>query len=159
LATPVPTTSFFDAGRNGSNGNGNGHGASYNNRYAGNKQYDSPWADAELDGEDASFFMEPPADGGSGQPHTDQQSQRPRFDRQCTRTVQLMNLPEGTTHADITAVVRGGILLDIFVRTHDRSATVSFLNAMDARAFFDHVRRNDLYSRSKRVCFSLRAKT
>lgn len=76
---------------------------------------------------------------------------RPTYERQCTRTIQISNLPDGTTHADITAVVRGGLLLDVFMRPHDRSATVSFLHALDARAFLDHCRRNDLYIRNKRV--------
>ena len=63
----------------------------------------------------------------------------------------MSNLAEGTTHADITAVVRGGILLDVFMRTHEKSASVSFLYAADARNFFDHVRRHDLYLKNKRV--------
>jgi hypothetical protein len=147
LTTPAPTTGYFDGGRHGSNDNGAGHG----NKYGSYKQYEATWGDADADGDDASFSMETPADVGSGNPYQDAQSQRPRFERQCTRTVQLMNLPDGTTHGDITAVVRGGILLDIFLRTHDRSATVSFLNAADARAFYDHIRRHDLYIRSKRV--------
>ncbi|KAL8338477.1 hypothetical protein RB601_006359 [Gaeumannomyces tritici] len=76
---------------------------------------------------------------------------RPTYERQCSRTIQMSNLPDGATHADITAVVRGGMLLDIFMRPHDRSATVSFLHAQDARAFLEHCRRNDLYVRNKRV--------
>ena len=62
-----------------------------------------------------------------------------------------MNLADGTTHGDITGAVRGGLLLDIFMRSHERSATVSFLNAADARAFFDHARKHDLYIKNKRV--------
>ncbi|KAL8371426.1 hypothetical protein RB595_001297 [Gaeumannomyces hyphopodioides] len=76
---------------------------------------------------------------------------RPTYERQCTRTIQISNLPDGATHADITAVVRGGMLLDIFMRPHDRSATVSFLHALDARAFLDHCKKNDLYVKNKRV--------
>ncbi|KAK3340092.1 hypothetical protein B0H65DRAFT_431653 [Neurospora tetraspora] len=79
------------------------------------------------------------------------QTKKQQFDRQCTRTVQLCNLSESTTHADITNAVRGGMLLDVFLRTHDRSATVSFLHAADARKFFEHVRKNDLYIKNKRV--------
>ncbi|ROT42776.1 hypothetical protein SODALDRAFT_319380 [Sodiomyces alkalinus F11] len=76
---------------------------------------------------------------------------RTQYERIATRTLLLCNLPEGTTHADITSVVRGGQLLDIFLRAHDRSAQVSFLNSADAKAFYDHVRRHDLYIRHKRV--------
>ncbi|EGO57443.1 hypothetical protein NEUTE1DRAFT_129390 [Neurospora tetrasperma FGSC 2508] len=79
------------------------------------------------------------------------QMKKQQFNRQCTRTVQLYNLSESTTHADITNAVRGGMLLDVFLRAHDRYATVSFLHAADARKFFEHVRKNDLYIKNKRV--------
>lgn len=77
--------------------------------------------------------------------------QRPQFDRQCTRTILLTNLAEGVTHADVTRVVRGGQLLDVYLRANDRTVAVSFLHAVDARAFFDHVKKNDLYIKNKRV--------
>ncbi|KAF6842685.1 hypothetical protein CMUS01_02877 [Colletotrichum musicola] len=76
---------------------------------------------------------------------------RPQYERMATRTVLIANLAEGTTHADITAVVRGGQLLDIYLRSHDRSAQVSFLCGADARKFFDYARRYDLYIKHKRV--------
>ncbi|KAF9875639.1 hypothetical protein CkaCkLH20_07020 [Colletotrichum karsti] len=76
---------------------------------------------------------------------------RPQFERIATRTILIVNLPEGTTHGDITAVVRGGQLLDIFLRTYDRSAQVSFLHSADAKEFFEHIRRHDLYIKQKRV--------
>lgn len=79
------------------------------------------------------------------------QSQRQQYERQATRTIQLLNLAEGTTHADITSAVRGGMLLDVFLRTHERSATVSFLHAEQAKKFFEFVRRHDLYIKNKRV--------
>lgn len=76
---------------------------------------------------------------------------RPQYERMATRTVLIANLAEGTTHADITGVVRGGQLLDIYLRSHDRSAQVSFLCGADARKFLDHARRYDLYIKHKRV--------
>lgn len=76
---------------------------------------------------------------------------RPHYERQCARSLLLSKLPDNTTHADITDVVRGGQLLDIYLRSNDRTAAVSFLLAADARAFFDHVRRHDLYINHKRV--------
>lgn len=80
-----------------------------------------------------------------------QTSVRPFYERQCARSLLLCNLAEGTTHGDVTEAVRGGQLLDIYLRPHDRTAAVSFLQAADARAFFDHVRRHDLYIKYKRV--------
>lgn len=93
--------------------------------------------------------------GPAGQPNhhriNDQTLSRPYYERLCQRSLLLSNLAEGTTHGDITEAVRGGQLLDIYVRPHDRMATVAFLQAADARAFFDHVRRHDLYIKHKRV--------
>jgi len=128
--------------------NGDEHSA-YGTYESGRSQAPQEWAGADAD--DASSSRDAPADGYDSQVQNEQPAARPQFDRQCTRTVQLLNLPEGATHGDITAVVRGGLLLDIFLRTHDRSATVSFLRAIEARAFFDHVKRHDLYIKNKRV--------
>ncbi|RFU33918.1 hypothetical protein B7463_g2442, partial [Scytalidium lignicola] len=81
---------------------------------------------------------------------------RPTFSQQfykneAKRTVQLSNLPEGVTHADLTNVVRGGLLLDIFLRRNDHTASISFLEEQHAQDFFRHVKRHDLYIRGKRV--------
>jgi len=70
--------------------------------------------------------------------------------RIATRTLILFNLPEGVTHGDITNVVRGGQLLGVFMR-NDRSCTVSFVHGQDARIFYDHIKKNDLYLKNKRV--------
>ncbi|KAJ0318311.1 hypothetical protein COL5a_010769 [Colletotrichum fioriniae] len=80
---------------------------------------------------------------------------RPRFERLATRTVLISNLAEGTTHADVVGVVRGGQLLDIFMRPYDRTAHVSFLHGTDAAAFIEHTRRHDLYIRQKRVGYAV----
>lgn len=115
----------------------------------------STWADHDVDedeeDEHAASEVDSPIEGPAGANYVKPQAQRPQFERQCTRTLQLSNLADGTTHADITGAVRGGLLLDIFLRGHERSATVSFLNSADAKKFYDHVRRHDLYIRSKRV--------
>lgn len=76
---------------------------------------------------------------------------RPCYERQCARSLLLCNLSESTTYLDITEAIRGGQLLDIFIRTHERNATVSFVHALDASSFYDHVRRHDLYIKHKRV--------
>ena len=76
---------------------------------------------------------------------------RPQYEKVAKRTVLLYNLPEGATHEDITNVVRGGMLLDVYLRTHDRAASVSFLEAANAQAFYRHIKRYDLYIRGKRV--------
>lgn len=67
------------------------------------------------------------------------------------RTILITNLAYRTTHKDIAGVVRGGRLLDIFLR-NDRSATVSFVEG--AAEFLAYVKRNDIYLHAKRVCNS-----
>lgn len=89
-------------------------------------------------------------DGGSNN-ESQPKSRQQQFDKFAKRTVQLANLHEATTHADIVDVVRGGMLLDIYLRVHDRTASVSFLHEADAQEFFRHAKRYDLYVRGKRV--------
>ncbi|KFY92403.1 hypothetical protein V498_04961 [Pseudogymnoascus sp. VKM F-4517 (FW-2822)] len=77
-----------------------------------------------------------------------------QFLRNARRTILLSNLPEATTHADVTDAVKGGMLLDIFLRSQDRAASVSFLDGNAANDFFRYAKRNDLYIRGKRVAIS-----
>lgn len=113
------------------------------------------WADAEVDEADSAEDVGPVGNldnRGFTEPGGPIHANgRPFYERQCARSIMLNNLADGTTHADITQAIRGGQLLDIYLRPHDRTAAVSFLLAADARAFFDHVRRYDLYIRQKRV--------
>lgn len=64
------------------------------------------------------------------------------------RTILITNLADRTTHKDIAGVIRGGRLLDIFLR-NDRSATVSFVEG--AANFLAYTKRNDVYIHAKRV--------
>jgi hypothetical protein len=64
------------------------------------------------------------------------------------RTVHITNFPERTTHKDLVGIIRGGRLLDIFIR-NDRSATVSFVEG--AAEFLAYGKRNDIYMHTKRV--------
>jgi hypothetical protein len=68
--------------------------------------------------------------------------------RQIQRTIFLSNLPDRTTHKDITNAVRGGRLLDIHLR-QDHSASISFVEG--ASDFMAHAKRHGLYIKSKRV--------
>lgn len=76
------------------------------------------------------------------------------FPREAQRTVFFGNLSDKTTHKDLARIIRGGRLLDIYVR-HDRSATVSFLEG--AQEFVNYAKRNDFYIHSKRVSREYRA--
>ncbi|CAG8962115.1 hypothetical protein HYFRA_00005158 [Hymenoscyphus fraxineus] len=88
-------------------------------------------------------------DGGSNV--ESQPKSRRQYDKFAKRTVLLANLHEATTHADIVDAVRGGMLLDLYLRGGDRTASVSFLEEADAHEFFRHCKANDLYVRGKRV--------
>jgi hypothetical protein len=67
------------------------------------------------------------------------------------RSVQLLNLAPGVTHGEIAAIVRGGPLLEIFLRAKDNSATVSFVRESDAVAFLDHTRTCGLYLKDRKI--------
>ncbi len=73
------------------------------------------------------------------------------FKKNAKRSVQLSNLADNVTIADVEAVIRGGMLLELYFRDHDRSVVVSFLDEGNAQDFFRSARRNDLYIRGKRV--------
>jgi hypothetical protein len=80
----------------------------------------------------------------------DNQDQAPthRIPLHEQRTVLITNLSERTTHKDLASIIRGGRLLDIFLR-NDRSATVSFVEG--AVEFLAYAKRNDIYLHMKRV--------
>lgn len=136
------------------------HGASRdfkmpNSRVKSHAQVDlqetSDWAEVDVPEEDGSTSGGIPGAYFRSPVPNEQASTRPFYERQCPRTLLLTSLAEGVTHNEITEAVRGGQLLDVYLRPLDRTATVSFLQAADARAFFDHVRRHDLYIKQKRV--------
>lgn len=69
----------------------------------------------------------------------------------CKRTIVLAGIPNGTAYEDITKVIRGGMLLDIYIKAVDHSVSVSFLHEEDALRFYQRSRKNDLYINKKRV--------
>ncbi|UNI13543.1 hypothetical protein JDV02_000278 [Purpureocillium takamizusanense] len=77
----------------------------------------------------------------------------PRFglEREATRSIMLVNLAERTKHADITSVVRGGMLLEVYMKPRENAAVLSFLHGVDAQAFYEHVRHYGLIIKKRRV--------
>lgn len=71
--------------------------------------------------------------------------------KQERRTIVLKNLCDKITHKDIVTVVRGGSLLDVYLRPQDRSASVSFIESAAAEDFLAYVKRNDVYIHGRRV--------
>ena len=104
-----------------------------------------------------AFMPDDPSDGffddGTGNNGFRDRCSRPQYQKVAKRSVILANLPENPTHQEIIEVVRGGMLLDIYVRTYDKTASISFLEEIHAHEFFRYVKRHDLYIRGKRVCF------
>ncbi|CAK7223329.1 hypothetical protein SBRCBS47491_005171 [Sporothrix bragantina] len=138
-----------------SNG-GFGYGSGYNENHGYGEQAQSPTrsnAANEFMSDDGIEDGEVPqgAYDGHGQHEGDTPGQRVVHERKCLRTLQLVGLSENTTLADVAAVVRGGILVELYIRPHDRVGIVSFAREPDAKAFFDHVKRRDLYIKNKRV--------
>ncbi|KAF2199253.1 hypothetical protein GQ43DRAFT_442649 [Delitschia confertaspora ATCC 74209] len=64
------------------------------------------------------------------------------------RTILITNLSERTTHKDLAGIIRGGRLLDLYIR-NDRSAIVSFVEG--AQDFLAYAKRNDFYLDAKRL--------
>ncbi|KAF1831367.1 hypothetical protein BDW02DRAFT_505440 [Decorospora gaudefroyi] len=97
-------------------------------------------------GDQESFMASPdsPPDDDDDQEHGHSQ----RIPLHDQRTILITNLPERTTHKDLVSIIRGGRLLDIFIR-NDRSATVSFVEG--AAEFLAYAKRNDLYLHMKRL--------
>ncbi|KAM0436201.1 hypothetical protein ACHAPT_003093, partial [Fusarium lateritium] len=74
-----------------------------------------------------------------------------RLERNAQRSVQLLNLPAGVGRGDITAVVRGGPILEVYLRPRENTATVSFVYEDDAAAFLDRTREHGLRIRNNQV--------
>ncbi|OTA60385.1 hypothetical protein K449DRAFT_396316 [Hypoxylon sp. EC38] len=67
------------------------------------------------------------------------------------RSLLLVNVPHGVTHWDITSVVRGGRLVDVYVREANRTAIVSFLTEENAKAFFEHAQNNNIVINNEEI--------
>ena len=101
--------------------------------------------------DDSSFLSEPEKeDQWVPVPKTD----KPQYSRIEQRTILIKNISDRTTHKDIVDIIRGGPVLDIFLRPSERSANVSFLEGSAAQGFMSYVRRNDIYVHGKRVGIS-----
>lgn len=131
---------------------GNSGNISYFN---GSKQHifddNHDWSSHEHQGggDFAPYSADGPMDGHANSFHQPRKAQP--HARICNRTVNFCGLPPFTTLADVTSVVRGGKLLDVFLRNTEHVASVSFVQENDAAQFYDHARKNDIYIRNKRI--------
>ena len=77
--------------------------------------------------------------------------EKQQYTRAGQRTIVAKNLSDRATHKDIVDIIRGGAVLDIFLRTNERSASISFVEESAAQNFMNHAKRNDIYVNGKRV--------
>lgn len=98
--------------------------------------------------DDTSCHSDPDRDDqGLPEPRNDKQ----QYARAEHRTIVLKNLSERVTHKDIVDIIRGGALLDIYLRANERTASVSFVEGAAAQNFMNYAKRNDIYIHGKRV--------
>ena len=67
------------------------------------------------------------------------------------RTISLKNLPERAMHQDIVGAVRGGALVDVFLRARERTASVTFADPKAANEYLAYARRWNVYVLGKPV--------
>lgn len=127
---------------------GNGYGghnkgkAPSNGRHnsSGAQEDDISW-DPDLDKDDGNLGMS--------------RNERKRYAREEKRTILVKNLSDRTTHLDIVQIARGGLVLDIYLRSNERNASISFVEGISAQKFMNYIKRNDVYIHGKRVCTTL----
>ncbi|KAF2457840.1 hypothetical protein BDY21DRAFT_285398 [Lineolata rhizophorae] len=73
---------------------------------------------------------------------------KPVLPKNDQRTIIFSNLSDRTTHKDLVNVIRGGRILDLYLR-NDRTAIVSFVEG--AQDFVNFAKRNDFYLHAKRI--------
>jgi hypothetical protein len=71
-------------------------------------------------------------------------------DRQ-DRTISIQGVSQFVTLADLAGVIRGGIVLNMYIRARDRTALISFADPLAAEKFIMHARRSDIYIKGKRL--------
>lgn len=101
--------------------------------------------------DDRSFPSEPDKDEHDCPPS---RNDKPFYNRAEQRTIIASNLSDRTTHKDLVNVVRGGALLNIYLRANDRSASISFIEGSAAQNFMNYIKRKDVYIHGKRVEFA-----
>ena len=80
---------------------------------------------------------------------------KPHYAKSEQRTIIIKNLSDRTTHKEIVNIIRGGLLLDLYLRSYDKTASVSFVEGAAAVAFMNYVKREDIYMHGKRASLHL----
>ena len=92
--------------------------------------------------------------GGMDQQNLDQHNNNNQRNGHGKRTVYLTKLPERVTYAKIFDVIRGGAVVDVWVKASDHAASVSFIECDAAENFYQYARKNDIYIDGRRVIYT-----
>jgi hypothetical protein len=76
------------------------------------------------------------------------------IESKARRTLFFCNLPKDATYADLVAVVKGGPLVDVWMKNQDHCASVSFVNPEDADNYLRWAKRNGVVVLGRRVSSS-----
>lgn len=103
-----------------------------------------------------SYEANVPDEVSSDTPDEAVDNHRLPHDHHPSRSVQLANLPENVTYADVLAIVRGGMVFEVLI-PRTSTAVVSFVEHAAAAAYFKHVHNNGLFIKNKRVSTTFKA--
>ena len=73
------------------------------------------------------------------------------YSRDGMRTILLSGLLPGCTHLDVANAVRGGQLVEIYLKYSQRTASVTFVHPADAKEFYEYASRYGVFVKQKRV--------
>ena len=111
-----------------------------------------PWRDTNIPPTPPSFSQEQSGTEKDDEETGYYEEEEERYhNNHDDRSVVLRGLSPFTTLADIAKVVRGGIVLNMFIRARERSAHIAFVEPLVAEKFIMHHKRNDLYIKGKRI--------
>jgi len=70
------------------------------------------------------------------------------------RTLFFSRLPEKVTYSSFLEVIRGGMVVDAWMKPGDHCGSISFLHPQSAEAFYRYAKKNDVYIDGRRVSLS-----
>ncbi|RPA97861.1 hypothetical protein L873DRAFT_1828869 [Choiromyces venosus 120613-1] len=81
--------------------------------------------------------------GGGGNDYKD--------DSVGNRTLFFSRLPEKVTYSSFLEAIRGGMVVDAWMKPGDHCGSISFLHPQSAEAFYRYAKKNDVYIDGRRV--------
>ncbi|KAG0127693.1 hypothetical protein HOY82DRAFT_613093 [Tuber indicum] len=67
------------------------------------------------------------------------------------RTLFFSRLPEKVTYTSFLGAIRGGMVVDAWMKPGDHCGSISFLHSQSAEAFYRYAKKNDVYIDGRRV--------